>query len=206
MKEIADADDACCFSHEVHSQACCGTAKHANHRIQFMAAALQVGASHGEVCAIQRNRRGKEHLILPVPEPVRSFRERRRHNDGRNRLDRGRSRRVRKWSLSEQGLTEDSTRQKSQRAKSKNLGQSLKGHKCLHLAGHLERGNLASTNRILESRQLFENQMLTFRSREHRQRLCTTLQVSASVFSASRQFSLLVNNAALHDETNISQD
>ena len=156
MKEIADADDACRFSHEIHCQASRGTAKYAYHRIQFLASALQVRASNREICAIQHNRRGEECLILPVPEPVLSFRERGRQNHRRSRLGRE-IRRIRKRALSEQGVTEDSTCQKRQRAKSKNLRRRLEGHKCPHVAGHLGRGNQASTKRTLESRQLIEN-------------------------------------------------
>jgi|HubBroStandDraft_6_1064221.scaffolds.fasta_scaffold68858_2 hypothetical protein len=48
--------------------------------------------------------------------------------------------------------------------------------------------------------------MLTFCFRKHRQQLCTTLQVAAGIFSADPQFSLLINNAALHNEADISDD
>ena len=53
VEEVADADHACGFSDEVDSQACRGAAEHADYRVQFLTAALQVGAGYGEVGAVE---------------------------------------------------------------------------------------------------------------------------------------------------------
>ncbi len=53
VKEVADTDHASRFSDEVRGEARRGTTEDANHRIQFLSATLQVGASYGEVGAIQ---------------------------------------------------------------------------------------------------------------------------------------------------------
>ena len=53
VKEVAETDYSYSFSDEVHCQARGRAAEHADHGIQFPSAALQVGASHGEVGAVQ---------------------------------------------------------------------------------------------------------------------------------------------------------
>lgn len=52
VKKIAETDNPHSFPDKIHRQPRRGAAEHANHRIQFLSATLQVGMSHREVGAI----------------------------------------------------------------------------------------------------------------------------------------------------------
>lgn len=111
MKEVAEADYSGGFSDEVHSEGWGGSAEHADHRIEFLPAALQVRASDGEVGSIERSSDHEQGAILFVPELVDAiavlrlgFNEERR--GGRNSC----AGRVRQWGerpLGENGRTND---------------------------------------------------------------------------------------------------
>ena len=71
VEEVAQCDCARALSGKVCSQSGRGTSEYSHHRIQFLAAILQVGASHGEVRSAERNARCKQRSVLVVPELVR---------------------------------------------------------------------------------------------------------------------------------------
>ena len=58
VEEVAETDHARSFSDEVHGEAGRRAAEDANHWIEFLAAALQIGTRHREVSGIQRGRGG----------------------------------------------------------------------------------------------------------------------------------------------------
>ena len=59
VEEVAETDHARSFSDEVHGEAGRRAAEDANHWIEFLAAALQIGTRHREVGGIQRGRGGE---------------------------------------------------------------------------------------------------------------------------------------------------
>ena len=59
VEEVAETDHARSFSDEVHGEAGRRAAEDANHWIEFLAAALQIGTRHREVSGIQRGRGGE---------------------------------------------------------------------------------------------------------------------------------------------------
>src|SRR5579864_7353661 len=70
MEEVAETDDARSFSDEVHGEADRRAAEDANHRIEFLAAMLQIGTRHREVGGIQRGRGGEQGTVPLVPESM----------------------------------------------------------------------------------------------------------------------------------------
>src|ERR1017187_2072327 len=68
VKEVAETDHSHSFADKVHGEALSGAAEDANHRIQFLSTTLQIGASHGEVRAIQSCCGDEQRAILFVPE------------------------------------------------------------------------------------------------------------------------------------------
>lgn len=67
VEEIAETDGTGGLAGEIESQSSGGTSEHSHDRIQFFAVALKIGASHGEVGAIQR-RRSCEQSDIPLVE------------------------------------------------------------------------------------------------------------------------------------------
>jgi len=70
VEEITEADYAHSFSDKVDGESCRRLAEYSDHRIQFSATTLKIGASHGKIGAIQGCGRDEECVVLLVPEPV----------------------------------------------------------------------------------------------------------------------------------------
>src|SRR3954471_7783038 len=71
VEEVAEADDSDRLSREVHGQACAGASEGTDDRIQFPAAALQIGAGDCEICRIAGRSCYKQNLVWLVPEFMR---------------------------------------------------------------------------------------------------------------------------------------
>ena len=62
--------DSRSFSCKVYGEPRSRTSKNPHHGVQFASSVLQIGASDGEVCAVQCGSRDEEQLVLAVPELV----------------------------------------------------------------------------------------------------------------------------------------
>jgi hypothetical protein len=135
VEEIAEADDSRGFPDKVRRQARRGAAEQANHRIEFLSPALQIGASYREVSAIQSGSGDEQNAILPIPELVLDAHVRRRDEDWRGSLHK-RGRRVRKGrgreqSLGMQSRTNGGAQDQHNGAQSAEFKESAEGHKWL---------------------------------------------------------------------------
>ena len=70
VKEVAYRHDSRRFPYEVDSEPRSRTSKNPDHRVQFPATILQIGAGDGEVGSVQRRGRKEEYLVLSFPELV----------------------------------------------------------------------------------------------------------------------------------------
>jgi len=83
VEKVAHADHPCGFACEIHCQSGRAAAENARHRVQFSAAILQVGTSHGEIGDAGCGHGGKENSILGIPEPMPAGRFRQNPRPGR---------------------------------------------------------------------------------------------------------------------------
>jgi hypothetical protein len=70
MEEVAEADHTRGFAGKIHRQSSRAATENSSHRVQFSAAVLQVGASHGEIGNAGRRHGREKDSILRVPELV----------------------------------------------------------------------------------------------------------------------------------------
>ena len=88
MEEVAETDDSGSFTNKVHCQSRRRGSEYTNDRIQFLSAALKIGAGHGEVGATERCGGDEQNAILPVEELVLGAWDRLREGDRRHGLNR----------------------------------------------------------------------------------------------------------------------
>ena len=106
VEEIADRNHTGSFSGEIQSEGGSRTAEDSDDRVQFLAAVLEIGTSHGKVGTTECGYGNEENAILPVEKSV-SLESRLRNDGGRNghRLSRGGGS-IRCWSLRKRGGAE----------------------------------------------------------------------------------------------------
>src|SRR6266567_2276236 len=83
VEQIADSEGARGFSGEIERETSSAAGKYPRDRVEFPAAARQIGAGHEEICRAHRADCGEQDPVVAIPEAMRSLRQIRPLNERR---------------------------------------------------------------------------------------------------------------------------